>query len=410
MGRTENGASMGRRRFLTAVTGGLTAGGLTACGDGEGRAEEPYPRRGTRRTPDTPRASPRGGSSASGPRPLYLGAYTSGSGGGGLGLATYDPETGRIASSGELTGLANPSFLALSPSGKALYAVNEQERGGVTAMAIDDNGRPRVLGTRDTGGSGPCHLSVHPSGRYVLSAHYGSGSVAVHPIEKNGALGERTDLVRHSRPGPGPGQDGPHAHQVLTSPDGGHVLAVDLGNDTIYTYRLDPAAGTLEQTAYATLPPGTGPRHLTFHPSGGFAYLANELDNTVVVCRYDRRTGRLSPGTPQPTGTGEVRNYPAQLLVTPDGAHAYLANRGHDSITRYAVEDAGARLRLLDTVPVRGESPRHIAFSPSGRRLFAANQTSGSVTVFSVNGGSGRLKPLGRPFAAPAAACVLPGG
>lgn len=125
----------------------------------------------------------------------------------------------------------------------------------------------------------------------------------------------------------------------------------------MYTYRLDEDHGTLEQLSYAALRPGAGPRHLTFHPDGRHAYLACELDNTVVVCGYDPATGALTPGTPQSTGTGEGTSYPAQLLVTGDGRFAYLANRGHNSLTRYAVEDGGATLRLLDTVPVGGDFP-----------------------------------------------------
>ncbi|MGW0905157.1 lactonase family protein [Streptomyces sp. NPDC002853] len=340
-------------------------------------------------------------------RQLFLGTYTSqADGGDGLGLAKYDETTGEITATGTLTGVPDPSYLCLHPSGKTLYAVNEREQGGVTAVALSSAG-PEVLGARDTGGAGPCHLSVHPSGRWLLSANYGSGSVAVHPVQPSGALGELSDVVTHSSPPPGPGQEGPHAHQVVTSPDGGHVLAVDLGNDTVHSYRLDTTKGKLTRVSYAVLRPGAGPRHLTFHPSGRFAYLANEVDNTVVVCAYDPASGRLTPGGPQSTGTGEGTSYPAQLLVTREGTFAFLANRGHNSLTRYAIEAGGARLRLLDTVPVGGDFPRHIAFSPSGRLLFAANQKSGSVSVFQV-GKSGRLRLTGTPFAAPLAVCALP--
>lgn len=343
---------------------------------------------------------------ASGVRPLYIGTYTSVDGGGkGIGLATYDSATGAVKGTGTVTGVPDPSYLAVHPDGRTLYAVDERTDGGVTAVRRAGN---KVLGTRATGGSGPCHLSVHPSGRWLLSANYGSGSVAVHPIDDTGALGERTALVTHSRPAPGPGQQGPHAHQFLTSPDGGHVLAVDLGTDTVYTYRLDLTAGTLAEVAQAHTRPGAGPRHLTFHPGGRFAYLANEVDNTVVVCGYDPASGRLTPGAEQSTGTGAGTNYPSQILVTSDGAYAYLANRGHNSLTRYAVEADGGRLRLLDTVPVGGDFPRQIAFSPDERLLFAANQRSGTVSVFHVDGASGGLRLAGEPFASPVAVCALP--
>ncbi|REK90160.1 lactonase family protein [Streptomyces inhibens] len=393
---TRSGTGIGRRRFIGTAVAGLTA----AAGAALPTVRDPAPAQAGHRPAHRPR----------GARPLFLGTYTSTAGGGtGIGLGTYDTGTGQITATGVVTGVADPSYLALAPTGRTLYAVDEQEQGGVTAVALTPDGAPRVLGTRSTGGAGPCHLSVHPGGRWLLSANYLSGSVAVHPIDRSsGALGERTDLVTHSSPPPGPGQDGPHAHQIITSPDGRHVLAVDLGNDTVYTYRLDTSAGKLAQVSYAALRPGAGPRHLAFHPSGVFAYLANEVDNTVVVCGYDRKSGRLTPGEPQSTGTGPGTSYPAQILVTRGGGFAYLANRGHNSLTRYAVEAGGARLRLLDTVPVGGNFPRQIAFSPDERWLFAANQKSGSVTVFSVDARTGALKSAGEPFAAPVPVCVLP--
>ncbi|MEU1468213.1 lactonase family protein [Streptomyces sp. NPDC005761] len=379
------------------VLGALLAGGALA-------AAPTLPRNAIR--PGPPSRPTRPGARRTGT--LFLGTYTSATPGGtGIGIASYDAATGGITSRTVVTGVENPSYLALHPTGSTLYAVDEQENGGVTAVALT-GGTFRVLGTRATGGAGPCHVSVHPGGRWLLSANYTSGSVAVHPLAADGSVGERTDLVTHDTPAPGPGQDGPHAHQVVTAPDGRHILAVDLGNDTVYTYRLDEDHGTLEQLSYAALRPGAGPRHLTFHPGGRHAYLACELDNTVVVCGYDPATGTLTPGAPQPTGTGEGTSYPAQLLVTGDGRFAYLANRGHNSLTRYAVEGGGATLRLLDTVPVGGDFPRHTAFSPDGSLLFAANQRSGTVTVFRVDADSGALSPVGRPFPAPAAVCVLP--
>ncbi|MFD4633903.1 lactonase family protein [Streptomyces sp. NPDC058284] len=402
---TDSGGSPGRRRVIGALMSAVAVGAVSSVSGCASSAS-----RGSERPAPTHRAA--ASSVAHRPRrerQLFLGTYTSQEGGGrGIGLATYDETTGRITGTGTLTGVPDPSYLALHPSGRTLYAVDEREKGGVTAVALSPTGEHRVLGTRDTGGAGPCHLSVHPGGRWLLSANYASGSVAVHPIGASGALGERTDLVTHSTPSPGPSQQGAHAHQISTSPDARHVLAVDLGNDTVYTYRLDDKAGTLGRVSHASLRPGAGPRHLTFHPSGRFAYLANELDNTVVVCAYDPVTGRLSPGEPQPTGADEGTNYPAQFVVTREGRFAYLANRGHNSIARYAIERDGAGLRFLDTVSVGGDFPRHLALSPSERLLFTANQKSNSVSVFHVDGRSGELRRTGKPFAAPVAVCVLP--
>lgn len=247
---TQAGPGTDRRRFLGVAAGLAVAGGAgPLVGDA---ARTPDPAHAARRdTGHRPRRA----------RPLFLGTYTSAAGGGtGVGLGTYDTMTGRITATGVVDGVADPSYLAAAPSGRTLYAVDEQQQGGVTAMALTPDGPPTVLGTRSTGGAGPCHLSVHPGGRWLLSANYLSGSVAVHPVDRaTGALGERTDLVSHLQPPPGPGQDGPHAHQIVTAPDGRHVLAVDLGNDTVYTYRLDESAGELTEVSYAALRPGPVP-------------------------------------------------------------------------------------------------------------------------------------------------------
>lgn len=406
----ELGGGRSRRRFVGMLGGAAAASALAGCGSG-GDA-------GPADTRETPRAAPPGqpssspsastepSPSSSGPRPLYLGTYTSAKGGGkGIGVASYDPASGRITGRGTITGVPDPSYLAVHPGGGTLYAVNERERGAVTAVRLSDG---KVLGSRPTGGAHTCHLSVHPGGRWLLSADYGSGSVAVHPIDASGALGERTDMVTHRRPAPRAGQQGPHAHQFITAPDGGHVLAVDFGTDTVYSYRLDDKAGTLTEVAQAHTRAGAGPRHLTFHPGGRYAYLADEADDTVAVCAYEPSSGRLTIGRPQSTGAKADTNYPAQLAVTPNGAYAFLANRGDNTLARYAVEADGARLRLLGTMPVGGDFPRQIALSADGGLLFAANQRSGTVSVFRVDGASGEIRLAGEPFASPVAVCALP--
>ncbi|MFE3638482.1 lactonase family protein [Streptomyces sp. NPDC059168] len=396
----ETGTGWSRRRFVGAVAGAaaVVAVPVTAA-EPPAPSDGPPARTGARTAVRPPGRADR-------TRPLYVGTYTSAEGGGaGVGLAEYDPATGRITGRGTLTGVPDPSYLAVHPDGRTLYAADERQDGAVTAVRLADR---KVLGARSTGGASPCHLSVHPGGRWLLSANYGSGSVAVHPIDASGALGERTDLVTHTTRAPGPGGQGPHAHQFVSAPDGGHVLAVDLGTDTVHSYRLDDDRGTLTETARAHTRPGAGPRHLAFHPGGRHAYLANEVDDTVAVCAYDPATGRLTIGDPLPTGSSAGTNYPAQFLVAANGSYAFLANRGHNSLARYAVEDGGARLRLLGTVPVAGDFPRQIAFSPDGRLLFAANQRSGTVSVFHVDAGSGVLRLAGEPFASPVAVCALP--
>ncbi|ROP37390.1 6-phosphogluconolactonase [Saccharothrix texasensis] len=334
----------------------------------------------------------------------YLGTYTSWAGGGtGLGLGAYDPATGRLRVTGVVPDVPNPSFVI--DAGRWVYAANEKSDGEVTALAVGPDGVPKVLGSRSTGGADPCHLALHRG--FLLSANYSSGSVAVHPVLPDGGLGERTDLVVHKGAGPDPDrQEGPHAHQVLADPTGEFVLAVDLGTDSVHSYRLS-GEGKLTPATTARVHAGAGPRHLAFHPSGKHAYIANELDSTIVVAGYDR--GVLTPGqkvSTLPAGAPTApRNYPAEIVVSSDGRFAYLSNRGHDSVAVFAVERGGAALRLVEATPVGGKFPRHITLDASGRFLLAANQNSDNITTFEVDRTTGKLR-LTSTTAAPIPVCV----
>lgn len=325
---------------------------------------------------------------------LYLGSY-SGGGSAGIGVVTVTdgaPALGRAAACAP-----DPSYLAMAPGGRALYAVHELEDGLVSAFAVDRPGTLRALGTQPSGGSSPCHVSVHPGGRHLLTANHGSGGVAVHPIGGDGALGPPTDVV----------DGGPRAHMVVADPAARRVLAVHLGAGTVTTYRLDGRSGRLRPEREARLHRGAGPRHLAFHPSGTAAYVVNELDSTVTACAYDPATGRLDPGPTVRTVPGgtAVENYPSAILVSPDGRFVYVANRGHDSV---AVLATGPALRLLATTPCGGEYPRDLALDAGGRRLYAANQRSGTVTRMAVDPvGGGVAEPAWR-LPAPAPTCLLP--
>jgi 6-phosphogluconolactonase len=327
---------------------------------------------------------------------LYIGTYTS-AGGTGIGLAQYDAANGAIASTGVLTGVQEPSFLIAAPSGRFLYAVNEQEAGGVTAIAVDAPGKLRVLNRQSTGGSAPCHLALVADGKYLLSANYGSGDVAVHPVRADGSLGARTDLVKHVGAAP-------HAHQAVEDPTGEYILSVDLGTDTVYTYTI-ATTGTLTETAQAKLKAGAGPRHLAFHPNGKYAYVANELDSTVVPCGY--ADGRLTPGTPVRTApTNTPRNYPGEVIVSPDGNFVYVTNRGHNSIAVFATSDDGATLTRTETPSAGGDWPRHCAIDPTGTLLLVSNQRSNTITTFHRNQQTGTLTPAGS-FSTPSPVCTL---
>ncbi|MFG1812458.1 lactonase family protein [Kribbella sp. NPDC049174] len=306
---------------------------------------------------------------------LYIGTYTSPVGGGsGIGIATYDVN-GKITATGVLTGVEDPSFLVTS--GQFLYAVNEQADGGVTAISIDAPDNLRILNRQPNKGSAPCHLTT--VGNYLLSANYGSGDLAVHPIQADGSLGQQTDLVEHEGASP-------HAHQVLQV--GEYIVAVDLGTDSIYTYTL--ADGKLTLRYRTTLKAGAGPRHLAFHPSGHFAYVANELDSTITVCRYD--DGQFTPlSTLSTIPPGAPQNFPGEVIASADGRSVYLTNRGHNSIAVFTVVDQGAAISLTSTPSCGGDWPRHCTLDPTGSLMFVSNQRSNNITTFAVDRSTGGL-------------------
>lgn len=334
---------------------------------------------------------------------VFFGAYTTWTGGAqGIGIGTYDTANGQLKSTGVIKGVTNPSWVEESRDGKFLYAVNETSDGAVTAINATTL---KVINKQPTGGADPCHLVIDPSGRFLITADYSSGSVSVLPIRPDGGLGARTHLVKHKGSGPDPDrQKGPHAHQVVFDKQGKFLLAVDLGADSVFTYTLS-AQGKLTLVNTTKYKPGAGPRHIAVHPNGKLAYVANELDSTIVVSAYDN--GKLTPGQSLKTApSGSVRNYPGEVFVSPDGRFVYLSNRGHDSVAVFAVD--GSSLKLVETTPVGGKFPRHITLDPSGRFLFAANQNSNLVTTFAVDPATGRLTPSGTPLKTQIPVCVLP--
>ncbi|MGH6654930.1 MAG: lactonase family protein [Actinocrinis sp.] len=332
---------------------------------------------------------------------LFIGRYTVGDDSSqpapGITVALFDPDKLTIEPVGG-GDLPEASFVTLSTNKDVLYAVREEELGGVAAFALNaETNALTPLGTpQPTHGSYPCHLSVSADGRHLLSANYMSGNVAVHPIAADGSLGEATAIVQHEGTGPNAErQDGPHAHMVLPAKTGDALLAVDLGTDSVYAYDLDGASGQLTQRAQNRTRPGNGPRHLVFHPSGDYFYLANELSNSVGVYAYDAADGTAKelaevPAAPDPQG-GE--SFPAGIVLSPDARFVYVANRGDESISGFEVRDDGARLEPAGRWSCGGSWPRHIALTPDGRFMFIANQRSHNVVVLRVDPASGALEP-----------------
>ncbi|SEG89914.1 6-phosphogluconolactonase, cycloisomerase 2 family [Actinacidiphila yanglinensis] len=339
----------------------------------------------------------------------YIGSFTS-AGGHGLTAAGFDPGTGALTALGHNAEVPNPSFLTASADGRTLYAVGETDpEGSAAAFSLADPAAPKLLGAPvKVRGGAPTHLALH-RGHLVTANYSAPGSVSVVAVEDGGALGAVRWVLEHEGDGPNQErQEAPHAHAVLPDPTGHWLLSVDLGTDSVRVCELDPASGELEVERELGLRSGIGPRHLAFHPGGEHAYVMNELDSVVTVCRWDAGKGSLRPlaeARVLPEGT-QGDNFPSELVVSADGRFAWAANRGHDSIAVLGIDESGERLELLDTVSCGGSWPRHLTLDPSGSRLYAANEHSGDVSWFDVDAATGIPKQAGA-LALPAVSCVL---
>jgi 6-phosphogluconolactonase len=343
---------------------------------------------------------------------LYVGTYTDEHRSDGVFLLRMDRRSGQLRSVGSVNAGANPSFLAIHPEARVLYAVNEVEKGAVSAFAIAaDSGALTKLTETPSEGSSPCFVSVDKSGRVALVANYENGSVALLPIETDGALKKATSVVQHSGHGPNTDrQSGPHAHCIVADPTNHFALAADLGADRVFVYRLDPDGRSLRavEGGEAVMRAGAGPRHLAFHPTLPLVFVANELDSTVATLRFDAERVALSPletRSTLPTGwTGT--NYPADIHVAPSGRTLYVSNRGHNSIAVFSVAASTGALALEQTVATDGDWPRNFSLDTTGQWLLVANQKSNSIVVFARDLGSGKLTPTGQRIAVPSPVCL----
>ncbi|MGY1578103.1 lactonase family protein [Streptomyces sp. MN13] len=335
-------------------------------------------------------------------RRAFIGSFTA-AGGPGVVVADVDPGTGALTLGASVGDVPDPSYLALAPGGRMLYAVSETAQGAVAAYRVD-GGVPVLAGPLVPVGGGPTHLGVHAG--HVLTADYGSGSVTVVPLRPDGTLAAAASAtLQHTGSGPcTPRQQGPHAHQVQPDPSGRWIVTVDLGTDSARVSVLKE--GGLVPHRETPLRPGSGPRHLAFHPDGEYAYVVNELSPTVTVCRWDAEDGVLRPLTETPVLPGAPAGdaYPSGIVVSPDGRFVWTATRGEDVLSVFTVE--GDTLRLTATAPCGGRWPR--ALTASDGRLYVANERSGDVTWFDVDPSTGRPR-RGGAVDVPAASCVVVG-
>jgi len=349
---------------------------------------------------------------------VYIGTYT-GPKSQGIYVYKFAAATGKLTPLGLAAESTNPTFLAIHPNHRYLYAANEinnfdgQKSGSVSAFSIDrKTGKLTLLNIVASGDPGSCHLVVDKTGKYVLVANYGVGSVAAFPILADGRLGKATAFLPHSGHSVDPKrQEAPHAHSIYVSPDNHFVVSADLGTDQVYVYRFDATKGTLvpNQPPSAAVPPGTGPRHFAFHPSAKFAYVIEEMGSSLTVFSYDAARGVLALLETIKTVPSDYKGYNdcAELYIHPSGRFLYGSNRGHDSITVFALDPVKGTPTAIEYVPTQGKTPRSFGIDPTASYLIAANQDSNTLVVFRIDAKTGRLTPTGQKEDVQSPVCVV---
>ena len=325
---------------------------------------------------------------------VYIGTATK-----GIYVADFDAKTGKLGTPAMVSDTAAPSYLAIHPDGRYLYAVNEVKDGALSAFAID-GGKLTPINSVSVKSSGPCYVAIDKPGHWAITANYSGGSITVLPIESGGRLGDATEFIQHK--GSGPNRDrqtAPHPHWVGFVPKSNLVLVADLGIDTIAIYNFDAKKGTLTvgNPAFMTIPPGSGPRHGVMHPNGKFFYVLTELTSLITEYYFEaemKRFTAVNTVKTLPDGfTGE--NTGAEIAIDPKGKYVYASNRGDDSIAVFSVSDLKrGTLKLEQHIPSGGKTPRQFEIDPTGHWLLAGNQGSDNIAIFSIDG-SGKLTASG---------------
>ncbi len=344
---------------------------------------------------------------------FYLGTNTGKTDSKGIFTGVLDTRTGALGGVELAAEANNPSFLALAPGGKFLFAALESAGGAVGAFRIGADGRLTSLNTAPSGGNGACHVSVDQAGRHVLVANYGGGNISCLPIQSDGSVGPATAFVQFSGSGPHPGrQQKSYAHAIYTDAVDTFVYACDLGSDKVWSFRYDKAAGTLTPTdpAAGLVPPGGGPRHLAIHPGGRFAYANNEMGLSVTAFSRNPATGILTALQTVPTSeklTGPTDGVStAEIICHPSGKWLYVSSRGDDIIAVYAIAPDG-KLTLLENAPAGVQIPRGMGLDPTGQWLVVAGQKDNRLTVLKIDPTTGKLTPTGQSVETPSPICVV---
>lgn len=330
---------------------------------------------------------------------VYFG--TSGQTSEGIYRGSFDSNTGELSDISLAHAVKAPGFLAVHPSKPYLYAVavlEQTQTPSVFAYAINTDGSLTLLNSSPIGDGRSAHISVHPSGEFLLTAQYNGGSVAVFPIKKSGKVGKRKQLIKHEGGSGvvGTRQDSPHPHWVGWSPDARFAFVPDLGMDQILIYEIEKGSN-LKARGFAQTVAGGGPRHMRFSIDGRFIYLLNELSLSVSTFAYDAEKGTTQRLTTTPALSEEVKakeqfNSASEILVHPNGKFVYSGNRGNDSVTVYSADVNTGKLDVVEVESIRGSWPRNINLDPSGKWLLAAGAHSNTISIFAVDSNTGELQ------------------
>jgi 6-phosphogluconolactonase len=330
----------------------------------------------------------------------------------------FDTLTGKPGPVIAVAETVNPSFLAVHPNGKTLYAVNETaefqgtKTGSVSAYTVDLNGKLILLNQKPSGGKSPCHLIVDRAGKNLLVANYSGGSFEIIPLSVDGSMKEPSAVVQHKGKDPEPGKKPPKSkcHFINTDPSDKYVFVADLGLDRVFFYKYDGEKGIVapNDPPALLLPPKSGPRHFAWHPFGRYAYIINETNSTITAVSFDPEKGtlkELQTISTLPAGFTDETDC-AEIQVHPSGKFLYGSNRGHDSIAIFSIDEKTGKLAALGHEPTQGNIPRNFCIDPSGKYLLAANQKSNNIVIFALDPETGLLQPTGEKIDLPAPMCI----
>jgi 6-phosphogluconolactonase len=341
---------------------------------------------------------------------VYFGTHSTGPGL-GFSIAHFDTDTGALTTPKLDIEATSPAYFVIHPDGRHLYTCNSGSPGGVSAYEIERaTGQLTLLNKELSGGDEASYVCLDQTGRHVLVANYEGGNIAVLALKPDGSLGERTAFAQHTGSSVDPKrQRHAYAHSIIIDPTNRFVLVADLGLDKLFVYRFDEKDGSLRPNdpPFATVTPGSGPRHVKFHPNGRWVYLINEMGCTVTAFNWDSAHGALQEFQTVSTLPADFKgtNTCAEIKVHPNGRFLYGSNRGHDSLAVFTIDPDTGRLTPLEHVSTQGKSPRNFTFDPTGKWLLCTNHNSDNAVVFRVDGATGRLTPAGPPVSVPSPFC-----